>query len=202
MDFFPQSNESVRDEILAHLNDKYGIEFTAIALERNYDDILYCYVQGGDPKADIVRAVRTTRDKAKEYRDTYFGIVIREEIEAEIMSVCSDISLPMQAFYLSNFLYYDNIFDGTKNYLDFKKWIGSGNSMRFTVTVILSLDDSNEGETYANQVYEKLRKAGFKGLAHVCFMPNKGFKNLTRTNLNDLIELYDARVTLFSESIN
>lgn len=202
MNLLPQSDESVRDEILEHLNKKYNKEFVAIALERGYSDILHCYVQGGDPDDDNVHAQRIMQNNTSEYNDTYFGIIIREEIEAEIMSLCTNINIPMQVFYLSNSLYYDNMFDSTKNYADLKQWIANGNPWRFTITIVLPLDVANNENIYASQIFEILAATGFKGLVNICILPNEGFVKVTRTTLNDILRQYDGQTSLFSESIN
>ena len=202
MNIFPQSDESIRDELLRYLSEKYGREFTALALERGYSDYLHCYLKGGDPKADNVGVQRITRDTGVEYKDTYFGIVIREELENEVVSICSDIDLPMQAQYDSISQFFNNIFDSTKNYDDFKRWVENGNPWRFTVTIVIALDDTDKAEAYANHIFEQLSEAGFSGLVHVCSLPSEGYAKLTRINLNDLITQYDDQETLFSESIN
>ena len=202
MNILPQSDESIRDEILEVIGKKYNTEFVALALERGHSDLLIAYVQGGDTDEDLVRAQRVVRDDNAEYNDTYFGIIIREDIEAEILAVCSGIEPPMRVLYPSNVFFYDNIFDGTKNYADFKQWIADGNPWRFDATIILSLDEIAEGETYANKVFEKLEKADFCGYIHVVVLQSEDFAKLTRTNLNDILKQYDSQTTLFTKSIN
>ena len=202
MNLLPQSDESIRDEILEHLNKKYDMEFTALALDRGHSELLLCHVKEGDPEADLVHAKRLVRDDGIEITDTYFGIVIREEIEADILSILSGVDLKMRVFYPSNDYFYDNMFDNTKNYADFKQWIDDGNPWRFDVSIILFMDDVTEGEAYADHVFEIIDEAGFRGYIYLTVLPEEGYENITRTNLNDLISQYDGETALFTKSVN
>jgi len=202
MNIFPQSDEAVRDEILSELHGKYGREFEAISLERGYSDVLYCYPQGGDPEADRVCVVRQGKENDYTYKDTYFGIVIRDALEQEMQDICAGIGLPALVVYHSDSLYFDDEFDGTKNYADFKQWQGEGNAWRHTVTVVLSLEEADAGEMYAGQIFEKFGDSGFQGLMYVSILPGEGFVKANRANLNDLISEYGEQAPVFSKSIN
>ena len=202
MNLFPQSDESIRDEILEHLNKKYDKEFVALALDRGHTDILLCYSQGENPETNLVHAQRVTRDKDVEYKDTYFGIVMRNEIEAEIMSICSDVNLPIQVFYPSNDFYYDNMFDGTKTYTDFRQWITDGNTWRFDITIVLALNDIADAEEYANYVFEDLAEENISLFTYLIILPSEGFEKVTRTNLNDILRQYDGQTATLTKSIN
>ena len=202
MNTFSQNDESVRDEILEYMNKKYNEEFTALSLDRGYTDVLLCMIQGGDPEADLILAQRITGDSGVVFKDTYFGNIIREDVEFEILSVCSILDIPMKAIYHSGASYYDNIFDGTKGYDDLKQWISDGNLFRFTVTIVLPLDAVDDSEVYAEQIYTLLSNANYQGLAYVCILPLEGFLEATRANLNNLINQYHEQSITCTKSIN
>jgi hypothetical protein len=198
-----ESDESIRDEMLEFLSNKYnGQEFTARALERDYSDTLYCYVQGGDPIADRVEVVRKGKGRVKEYRDTYFGILIREYAEDDVLSMCSDIEIPMQAFYATHY-YYDNMWDYTKNYADFKEWINDGNPWRFNIAIVISIENIEDREYYAEQVYTKLTEAGYKGLLAVLAVSDIDVYNkITRENLDELSYQYGNSFKTYTYCVN
>lgn len=202
MNILPMNDEAIKDEILAHLSQKYnGQEFEALSLEKGYSITLRCYPKGGDPQADNVRVEKITRDGETIYEDTYFGIIIRDEIESEIISACSGLPLPMKAHFKSNLQSFDNDFDGTKTYADLKQWIANGNSSRFSVTVIVCADDSDK-ESYSEQIFNKLEKTDFHGMIDVCFYPSEAFEKITRTNRNEIARQYPDQYAIFSKSIN
>jgi len=200
-----ETDESIRDEILDHLRNKYnGQEFTALALERGrYRDTLYCFVQGGDPEGDNVTADRTVKDGAKVYSDTYFAIIIREDLEAEVLAVCSDIDIPMQAYALSTSQFYNNMWDCTKNYADLKQWIADGNPRRFDVTVVISVDNMENGEYFSKQIISAITESGYKGIVGVLAITDADvYSKITRSNQNDLIRQNRDSTKLFMESVN
>jgi hypothetical protein len=58
-------------------------------------------------------------DGSAKYRDTYFNIVIREDLEADVQNICKDLDLATIVMFTgSSWLYVDNQFDGTKTYAD------------------------------------------------------------------------------------
>ena len=191
---FFKSDEAIRDDILERLHKKYGVEFVAISLVRGYEYSLYCYPKGGDPEADLVKAIiREDKGKEREYLDTYFGIIIREEFEADILSVLSDIDVPKAVFLDSQREYYKEQFDGTKNYSDYKEWLREGNPWRPRVTVVLGLDNVDEAESYANQIFGKASDGGVRGFITVRVFPPEGLSRATRVNLDELTREYDPR---------
>jgi len=199
-----QTDESIRDEILANLKEKYnGQEFVALALENGQFKTLYCYPKGGDPESDNVKArMIVKKDGTKEFSDTYFGIIIREDLETEIVSALTNLAIPIKAFFNYDSLYYENSFDGTKNYNDLKQWINDGNPRRFTITIVLLVDNEKK-ESYAKQIFHILEDDGFQGMIHSCTVSNVDvYQEITKTNLNEMIRKNDETISLFSESIN
>ena len=190
-----QSEGQIRDEMLAHLSSKYnGQKFVGLALESSYGTFyLHCYPEGGDPEADNVQVSRKIVDGVKEYRDSYFGIIIREDFEADVKSICSDIDAPMKVYDYQQY-FRDNMWDGTKTYADFKRWIADGNPQSFSTVVILFLDDLDKGEVYANQIIDTLEKVDFGGSVSVHILPSVEYQQDIRALswLNELLEKHDA----------
>ena len=196
-------SESNEKRMLRHLREKYGQEFITLGMRGGGyfgggSSILDCYPAGGDPDVDYVcvEMLGTTID------DTYFGIIIREDVEAEVLAVLSDLPLPMKAYFRGDAGYFDETFDGTKTYADFKQWeINRGKRYRFKVTVAVPMDDTDksEKEEYAKQIFDRLEKDNFHGRVFVRFYPSEVFEKLTRANY---IDLHKSEYANFSESLN
>jgi len=161
INIFRQSNESVRDEILQHLYQKYGVAFTAISLERGHHDFLVAYPAGGNPDIDIVGVQRHVRDGNIEFRDTFFGIIIREDLETSVADALSDLSLPVQVVFPSSTIVFDNQFDRTKNLSDFNDWVHNGNPMHLFVSIVIEFENKEYVEIIANQAFDKLKDLGY-----------------------------------------
>ena len=163
---------------------------------------LYCYPKGGDPVDDQVRVILDPGG----IRDTYFGVLIREDFEAEVLAVIADLTLPMKVYYASDD-FFDEIFDDTKTYADFKQWeIDRGESEEFDIIVVVAMDgtDKSEKEDYAGQIFDRLGKSDFHGWVDVCFFPSEAFEKVPRRlkGFNELAKQYRDEYALFSERIN
>jgi len=189
MDINQRSHESIRDEILEHLMQKYDREFTAISLDRASSfATLTAFPTGGDPVADIVRVRRTEHSNGEvRIADTFFGVLIREEVEAEVTELLSDVPIPFRVFYPSDIAYFENIFDSAKSLNDFLSWRSDHPSWGFDITVVLSLNNLDEADAYANLVFDSVRGSAFRGLFTVVVLPEEGFVRLSRTNVDVLI---------------
>ena len=202
-----QSNKS---RMLKHLKEKYnGQEFVPIRMDSGGDwfhistAILYCYPKGGDPEADEVSV--TMNLDSKKFTDTYFGILIREELESELLATISDLPLPMKVYcrFIDSF---DESLDGTKTFADFKEWQSESKETGWLLmhggttaidpgtTIVTTMDgaDQTEKEEYVKQIFDRLVKDGYKDSYHgwvgVRFYPSEVFEKVKRGNY---IELYE-----------
>ena len=199
------SENEISDYLLEYLEEKYnGQEFVPIGFGNDY--IFRCYPKGGDPETDLVEVKMRSykkEDPDREIRDDYFGILIREDVEADIANVLSDFELPMKIYYSRGGSWYDNIWDGTKTYAEYKAWRnenGRRNMMDFDICVFVDGLDISEKEDYANQVFEVLKINDYYGRFYVVFFPSEAFVKSTRTSR--LKEEYSDEYNSFSAGIN
>ena len=78
---------SRQNEILKHLEEKYGEKFIPLNMNSEYIkglDILQVYKEGTNPVTDKVEACREEKDGKVEFYDGYFGMIIRPEYEKMI----------------------------------------------------------------------------------------------------------------------
>ena len=198
-----QSNEKI---MLEHLKQKYGQEFIKISMGGlgyvGGSRILYCYPTGGDREVDEVSLIMS-KDKNGEisFSDNYFGNLIREELEAEILAILSDFPQSFKAYYNHSSNSFDESFDGTKTYSDFKEWINAGNSKQLSITIAAEADNlgESEKEKCANQIFDAIEKEGLNRSVDVRFYPNKVFEKLTRKNV---FSLYRSEYSNFYKSVN
>ena len=200
LNIFTESYEDIRDEMLQHLYEKYGIEFTGVSLERGHHDHLIAYPTGGDRDNDFVSMQRHVRDGEVEFRDTFFGVIIRGEIEAIVRDALVDIGLPIKVFFSTRTAVYDNKFDGTKTLADFNAWVKDGNSVRLRIGVLLGTDSVEDIDAYANRAFEKLQETGY--LLHVSlqFAPLTVFEQITRENRGEIIGLYRNEINIITKT--
>ena len=200
LNMFTESYEDIRDEMLQHLYEKYGIEFTGVSLERGHHDHLIAYPTSGDRDNDFVSMQRHVRDGEVEFRDTFFGVIMRDEIEAIVRDALVDIGLPNKVFFSTRTVVYDDKFDGTKNLADFNQWVEEGNSMHLAIGVTLGTDSVESISVYADRAFEKLQETGY--LLHVSlqFAPLAVFEQITRENRGDIIGLYRNEINIITKT--
>jgi len=202
INIFRQSNESVRDEILQHLYQKYGIAFTAISLERGHHDFLVVYPVGGNPDVDIVGVQRHVRDGNIEFRDTFFGIIIREDLETSVADALSDLGMPVQVIFPADHVFFDNQFDRTKNFSDFNDWVHEGNPRHLIVSVFLSFDSESEADDVVAQVFDKIQDLGYMLLIDLYLTPPTIHGQVARRNRVDFIATHLNELTIISRRVN
>jgi len=184
----PQTRaDRVRNEMFEHLEKKYGKEFTEILFILRYDSVnnnnrsrLTCYPTGGNPETDRVTVMRTGRN----IRDNYFGIFIREEVEAEIERICELLSLDVKVFSIGR-SYFDNKYDATKDYSDIK----SARYFIRNVRIAVLAEQDNDMEAISEQIFQTLMDEGLAGFYAVFFLTEEGFNTLTRENREDNMTL-------------
>ncbi len=81
-------HEKNNEEMLAHMKEKYGVEFEIQDyIPRNVDcsyDVWFCNAVGDDPVTDRIEVHRYYGELAKkhEYEDEYYSRLVRDEIES------------------------------------------------------------------------------------------------------------------------
>ena len=202
------SNKAI---MLKHLEEKYGQEFEIGRVGKegfvfaDGDYFTFACPKGGYWDTDSFRVQMDPKNKTSTgIKDGYFGILIREDVEAEVLAAVSDLTFLAKAYYNPS-TYYDNVFDRTKTYADFKQWgIDRGKPFLFTVAVCVSSDnlDESEKEDYAKQIFDKLQKDNYRGMVNVLFYPGEAFEQLTRANTNELAKQYREQYTNITKNIN
>ena len=81
-------HEKNNEEMLAHMKEKYGVEFEIQNyIPRNVDcsyDVWFCNAVGDDPEQDRIEVHRYYGDLAEEhkYTDEYYSRLVRDEVES------------------------------------------------------------------------------------------------------------------------
>ena len=195
---------------LKHLSEKYNGQEFIVKYTKNGGlfgggtDYLFCYPKGGDPDTDEV-TVETWKPKGEEriFTDTYFELLIREDVEAEMLAILSDINLPMKVYNTEVSGVEDHRFDSTKTYADVKKAISSDEiNCLFDFSIFLLCEDIENREQYANKIFDMLEKNNYRGLMAICVISDTDlFERVTRKNRNQLFEPNEKTMFLFSECI-
>ena len=207
LNMFTESYEDIRDEMLQHLYEKYGIEFTGVSLERGHHDHLIAYPTGGDRDNDFVSMQRHVRDGEVEFRDTFFGVIMRDDLEAGVAAALADIDLPFQVFFSTGLgAVYDNKFDGTKTFADFNAWVAEGNPGRLSINVTFGIESVESTEcldAYADRAFEKIQETGYSLGVVLTFAPIEIFEQIDRSNRADITGKYrNELVSIVNDRIN
>lgn len=197
--------------LLEHLKEKYnGQEFITLDMGgmgyfgSGDGTWMYCYPKGGDPETDEVSAELDIDEDGKFiFSDNYFGILIREEVEAEVLNILSDLELPMKAYY-REIGYFDEIYDATKTYADLKQAIIAGEDVHwFDISIFLLCEDIENRELYARQIFDKLEDVNHRGLISLCVIADAElYGKFTRKNQNTMFDPDDTTMFLFTENLN
>ena len=202
LNMFTESYEDIRDEMLQHLYEKYGIEFTGDSLERGSHDFLIAYPTDGNKHEDFVRMRRHGSGDNARFFDTFFGVIIRDEVETIITAALADIGLPFKVFFTSNSIYFDNKFDGTKTFADFNAWVSEGNRTPLTVGVILEFNADENADYYANRAFEYIDELGYLLDVSLQFAPTTIFEQVTRINRSTIFLQNRNDIILINRSVN
>ena len=202
LNMFTESYEDIRDEMLQHLYEKYGVEFIGDSLERGSHDFLIAYPKYGDMQEDHVRMQRHGSGENVRFSDTFFGVIIRDEIESIITTALADIGLPFKVFFSSHIYYFDNKFDSTKTFADFNAWVAEGNRMRITIGVWLEFNADENVDEYANRAFEYIEELGYLLHVNLQFAPTIVFEQVTRSNRITILQQSRGERTTFNRSVN
>ena len=101
-------HEKNNEEMLAHMKEKYGVEFEIQEyIPRNVDcsyDVWFCNAVGDDPETDRIEVHRYYGELAKkhEYEDEYYSRLVRDEIESRAVEALLQVT-DQAKVYLSHF---------------------------------------------------------------------------------------------------
>lgn len=188
-----KSREEQVEETLEYLSDKYsGQKFVYQSSKKLYGKlIIYCYPEGGTYKTEPVRVRRDIVDGKVQYLDTYFNVVMREDAEAEVVSVCSDLGLKGRAFFHVDDSYLNNQFDGSKNYADYMKWDLEDGEMEHSrsYTLVIARDGITDYASYVGQIVDAMKAKDIICDLGVFFCTDEQYEYYNRENLGELRDL-------------
>ena len=201
-----------------YLSEKFpGQEFVIVSISgmsygslwNSTDKHIVCYPKGGDPETDkfkvktYIPVDENGNEGEREFWDNYFAILIREDVEADVSAMLSDLNLPMKVFYRET-AFYGMEYDSTNTYADLKKDIMEGTNIRWiTVSIFLLCKDAENSKQYAQQIYDTLlSENGVIFRADVYMVADETiYKEITRKNYYDVYQEHDESIVKFSESM-
>ncbi len=202
-----------------YLSEKYpGQEFVIVsisgtsygALWNSTDKRIVCYPKDGDPETDkfkvqtYIPVDENGQKGERKFWDNYFAILIREDVEADVFAMLSDLNLPMKVYYREN-AYYGMDYDSTNTYADLKKDIVEGKSERWiNVSIFLLCKEEENSKQYAQQIYDTLlSEKGVIFSSDVYMVTDETiYKEITRKNYYDLYQEHDESMVKFYESMD
>jgi hypothetical protein len=195
--------EKIRDEMLQYMNAKYGKEFLAVSLDQrgidNSKDVFKCYAKGENPDTDYASVYRMGTGNNISYSDTYFGVIVRDDVETEISSICRELSLDSKAFFSFARYCYDSIYDSTKTYADF---LEDEDRPGIAVKVGVAFEQDGDAESISEQIFQIMEDRGFRGYLNIHFITKEAFDNLSWENSDKILSpLGDHILARYAKSI-
>jgi hypothetical protein len=193
MESFKSRDDKIQDT-LEYLSDKYdGQEFEFEWSRDLYGKLLvYCYPEWGTYKTEPVRVRREVVDGKVQYLDSYFGILMREDAEAELVDVCTNLGLKAKVFMDVDESYYENQFDTSKTYEDYVEWDAEDETRDLRAySILIEADDFTDCEMIADQITEAMKEKQYNYHMGVFFCTPEKYEYFDRGNL-DLDEMTEA----------
>ena len=202
-------HEKNNEEMLAHMKEKYGVEFEIQDyIPRNVDcsyDVWFCNAVGDDPVTDRIEVHRYYGELAKkhEYEDEYYSRLVRDELERRTEEALLRITDNVKCYY-SNYFFVEeefNRFEQLNEYLqteEGKKQLGM---------IIYVIDHESEGiknQDVIDKLYQVIPDAGVGDLfMRIVLVKNKElFDKINRINHVDMLYRDDIYTCNYSGRVS
>lgn len=183
--------ERIADEMLDYMSAKYGEDFVAISLhtkgvEMGYDELV-CYEANSSPLTDKVYVRRYTTDDGIEFHDSYWGILIRSQLEKEINDVCLSY-FTTSVTYASMSVHTFN--DELKEDSSLEDGLAMGESIHATVFIYVESKENNNVDEYARTVLEIIKRKFPHNVMRLFYVTDGTCEKINRNNYNSFLNDY------------
>lgn len=196
------SSEQIRDEMLNFMNIKYGKTFIGLSLERRgidrSSDKLVCYADGENRNEDFAYVYRDINCGVTEYSDTYFGVLIRDEVESEIERICLSFGLDAKVFSNTLTRIYSNEYDMSKTLSDLKS---DSAQPGLLVEAALTSDGGFLNDAESQKLFNALREADFRGAFTLYYFTQTVFESISNANKNNLLTPVNDNVIVYYSNL-
>jgi hypothetical protein len=185
------NNEAVKEQMLGYISDKYGVIADSFEIERfdrswDTDSYALSFRPKEMPNEHLFMSYflkHRARDGSRGmYYEDYLGYHIREDFEADIVQICSDVDVTVKAVYEYAFVTFNSdVFADVKNYDDLKAFAEvSPDELPhgFGITIFVSLDDTSKTQEVEEEIFDALEESWFVGRAELIFKLSEDFSKL------------------------
>lgn len=194
-DIFKASSSQIRDEMLEYMSIKYGKNFIGLSLERSgidrSSDKLICYAEGEDRYKDFTYVYRDVNEDIVTYSDTYFNIVIRDEVEKGIENIMNQLGYEAKAFSGTLTRIYDQKYDSSKTLFDL---MSDNTQPGLLVEIALTGSFNTLSEEDSQKLFNALSDAKFRGAFSLYYFSKPIFDSITDENENRFLSPVDENV--------
>ena len=204
LDYSKPTSEQIRDEMLNFMNLKYDKTFIGLSLEqRGIDrssDKLVCYAEGDNRDKDFAYVYRDISDGVIEYSDTYFAILIREELNDEIENICRNFGFESKVYSDTLTCLYANEYDKSKTLADLKS---DKSQPGFLVEVALTTTGIDLNEEISQEIFNAFREANLLGDFTLYSFTRPIFDTVTDANVGVMLTpANDNVITYYFRSVD
>jgi hypothetical protein len=195
--------KTTEEELLEYLEAKYDRKFIPLSMTgggfMGGNEILFCYAEGSDPELDRAEAMKAYPDgnhkNKPRYHDSYFGILVRDEIEGFIKEICTEVGVDADVYYNGS-NYFDNKYDHTKTYADVRADWGYEYP---TVRMFISDANIENSDDIHNAIVDEAFNRHFSGSLQMTFVSLEVKQQIDRSNWR---EYYDSTKYFYDDLID
>lgn len=181
-------SEQIRNEMLEYMNKKYGKTFVGLSLEKRgidrNSDKLVCYAVGEDREKDYTYVYRDMNGDIATYSDTYFGVIIRNEVETEIKNIFSSFGYEAKVYSDTLTRIYSNEYDKTKTLFNLKS---DKTEPGLLVEIAITNTNNTFSENDSQKLFDALSNNEFHGMFTIYYFSKSDFNYITDENENELL---------------
>ena len=190
------SSEKKNEEMLEHMQEKYGVEFEIQSyIPRSYAcsyDVWFCNAVGDDPEMDKIEVHRYYGDKAKdrEYEDKYYSRMMRDEVERRAMEALEKVTDEAKA-YISSLSFAGEEYKEPDQLDEFLQTEEGNRAFGMIVFILDKEKDGIMNQDVVNKIVEVVPDAGIGDQwFRIIFVGDEAtYKQIERNNCSDMIFL-------------
>ena len=187
-------HEKNNEEMLAHMKEKYGVEFEIQNyIPRNVDcsyDVWFCNAVEDDPEQDRIEVHRYYGDLAKdgEYADEYYSRLVRDEVESRATEVLLQVVNEAKV-YLSEYSFAGEEYTEADQLDEYLQTEDGENAFGMIIYIIDREEEGIRNQDTINQMEQIIPEAGIgDAWMRIVFVKNESiFDKLTRENEREML---------------
>lgn len=191
-------------EMRTHLSEKYGdinyklISFVPAGWEHSYDLLNISVEKDGN---EYIRVERHKDDNGYYYKDNYFGLLIRDEFENEVLECASKHFDDFMVYADLKSDNYPNSLDDSSTFEDFLNVKEELDHIIFFVIVNDTFENTAEFNNAAKAFVDDWAQIGIASIPRILCVTSEVYENSERTDYDQILN-ENKYISEYRESVN